>query len=180
MKKNTFLLCMIVSALAIGGLRVMMAQKSIPLKVLAKPPIPVIGKSYIINQLKTLINMNNPADTSDFLVLTDAKGTVLKAGTPVANAGGSKSAKNAGLDGIISSNMQATVSLNSATNLITLLGQTGRLAAADVAQYSKILLYFELGGYWFFISDPWPGKIVVGRVNPAKNIISKWDFTKIY
>ena len=134
-------------------------------------PVPVVGKQYTVQQLLSLINRNNPAKTSNFIVPT-SKGSVIQTS---AGIDGSKSVDFAGLKGIIQGNLGTEVTLNDDPNLIQQLFNEGRLNNTTKPQYAKILLYFTLNGYRFYINDPYPAKIVVGRTNPAGQIINKWN-----
>ena len=111
-------------------------------------------------------------------MLTDASGQHT---TSPANAAGSMSADRAGLHGVIEANMNTAVVLKSDDLLINALKTSGRLDDKNSAYYQKILLYFDLGGYRFYLNDPFPGKIIMSagvRRSPADAIIQKWDFTQ--
>jgi len=84
------------------------------------------------------------------------------------------------LDSIIQGNLNATVTLKPAPNVIQKMMDNVKLDAASRDAYSQILLYFTLdasAGYnniWFFIVDPWPFSIVINKAYPAYDIIESW------
>lgn len=84
------------------------------------------------------------------------------------------------LDSIIQQNLDATVTLNPAPNVIQKMLGVGKLDTASKDAYSQILLYFTVDapiGYnaiWFFIVDPWPPSIVVNKAYPVYDIIESW------
>ncbi len=181
MAKSNVLLGMFILVVGVFGLRVMMAQMS-----LAKPPVPIVGMAYTVGDLLDLINMNNPRKNSNFIVPVKGKSpdyTVMKAidcERDITRISGSKSVALAGLRGIINASMNVKVSLRKDDKLAGLLYAQNRLDKSTKEAYEKILTYFEVGGYRFYLVDPFPPKIVKGRVNPARNIIEKWNFTKAY
>ncbi len=147
-------------------------------------PVPAVGTSYTVQALLDLINTNNPNDTSNFIVPINASGAVMMnqdcSGDGIKNIAGSKSVGGAGLSGIIQANLTTNVTLNADPMLIAHLGSTGVLNTVTSPQYTKILLYFTLAGYRFYINDPYPPKIILpsaiagSGVNPAAQIISRW------
>ena len=151
--------------------------------VQAKPKVPSTSQSYTVQQLVTLINTSNPSKTSKFLVLVDRSGkyaSALGAAAGSASAERAKAADGTKLQGIIQSNLGTTVTLSQDAALINQLLSQKRLDGANTEKYKRILLYFELDGYRFYLNDPFPGKIVRmkgKRRSPADNIIKKWDFT---
>lgn len=198
MTKNNFLLFMFIIVVGIFGLRIMEAQLSHgPL------PVPVAGMTYSVQELLNLINQNNPQKNSDFLVpLTGPRThyTVMNAAMCGANNGagigqitGSGGANVRG----VSYDLSAHVTLYQDLSLITYLATmkdpvTGeskpKLNAVTKTLYAKILLYFELGGYRFYLNDPYPagpiGAIMIKKGplvrNPVQNIISKWNLKQSY
>lgn len=157
---------------------------------LAKPTVPTIGKTYTVRQLLGLINSNNPNKTSNFIVGMNGDSVVMdsdcwatKSAGIITNLTASKSVDMAGLKSLIQSNLDSNVVLRSDNQLISYLANDGRLDSTTQNQYGKILLYFVLNGYRFYLNDPHPGKItrVAGVMrSPALNIINKWDFNKSF
>lgn len=151
-------------------------------RILAKPAIPSTSKTYTVQQLLNLINSNNPNQSSEFIVAAGKSGT-LKATDKITGIVGSQSASRASLASTIQSNLNTSVKLNADPDLIELLVKNGVLDSTTQTQYSKILLYFTLNGYRFYLNDPNPGHIVrsAGVVrSPAAQIINKWDFNKSF
>jgi hypothetical protein len=181
MAKNNVLLGLFMMVVGVFGLRVMMAQMT-----LAKPPVPIAGMAYTVDDLLDLINMNNPNKTSNFIVPLKGKSpnysimTAADCSRNITDISGSRSVSFAGLKSIVVANMKMKVSLRRDDKLVGLLYAQNRLDRTTKEAYAKILLYFELGGYRFYLVDPFPGKIVAGRVNIARNIINKWNFSKAY
>ncbi len=189
MAKNNLLLGMFIMVVAVFGLRVMVAQmtKTTVTKLTpGNPPLAKAGSTYTVGQLFDLINNNNPYKNSNFIV-------PMKAGKPIPASGdirqisGSYSAKAAGLANIIETNkaIGTKVTLQADDTLINFLYAQKRLNSQTKANYAQILLYFELGGYRFYLADPFPGIIKLyaiqsSGVNIASNIIKKWDYNKIY
>lgn len=153
------------------------------------PGIPSTGVSYTLYEIWQLINSNNPAKTSNFIlptlggkILTDAQcwpaeGVLLD---------GSVSASKLNItEAWVTSNKNYKIQLQSDNKLIKYLLKNNRLTKVnDVnALYKQILLYFILpiGGvnYRFYLNDPFPGGIQ-GNNCPAQQIISKWDFQKAF
>ncbi len=144
-----------------------------------KPPVPSTAKAYTVLQLMNLINTSNKKKTSTFIVMIDAQGAITNSPS---SAAGSQSVARAGLQSTIESNMNTSVTLQQDPALIGVLAAGKRLDTKNKDKYQKIVLYFELGGYRFYINDPFPGKTVTvkkKRRSPADNIIKKWDFAQI-
>lgn len=125
--------------------------------------VPHTGGTYSVGQLFNLINTNNPAKTSRFLILT-TKGSQ-------------------GID--LSAYNNQLVVLNQDPVRIAQLLAGGVLTAGTKAKYQAIMLYFTLpnapapfNNYKYYLNDPNPGKRVkAGNVirDPAANIIAKWN-----
>jgi hypothetical protein len=128
-----------------------------------KIAVPQTGGTYSVGQLFDLINTNNPAKTSRFLILT-TKGSQ-------------------GID--LSAYNGQSVVLNQDPARIAQLVAGGALTSATKAKYQAIMLYFTLptapapfNTYKYYLNDPNPGKRVkAGNVirDPAASIIAKWN-----
>ena len=191
--KNNNLMTLLIGMAVLCGLYNQTAQGKIATptqRILAKPAVPSTNKTYTVQQLLNLINSNNPNQTSTFLVAANGTSVVLDKDAwavdqsgKITNLTGSKSTDLASLKSLIQSNLNASVTLKADPVLIKSLVVNGVLDSTTQGQYSKILLYFTLGGYRFYLNDPNPGRIVrsAGVLrSPALNIISKWDFTKSF
>ncbi len=184
MTNKNILLFMFLIILGMFGLRIMEARRASTLL-----PVPKPG-TYTVAELFSLINQNNPAKTSEFIVPLTGKSpnyTVIKAGDDITKITGSAGTSKRGLTGIISQATmnKTTVTLRPDITLINFLfsAKQKRLDSASKAGYQKILLYFELGGFRFYLVDPFPGKIVTlkgTKRSPAMNNIKKWDLTETY
>ena len=188
MKNNVKFL--VIGSFALCGLFSETVQAQTTYRTLAKPTVPLTTRTYTVQQLLNLINSNNPNQTSAFIVAVNGSNVIMdkdawatdKSGK-ITNITGSKSTDTAGLKNIIQTNLNTNVTLKADPILINSLTINGALSSITKAQYSKILLYFSLGGYRFYINDPNPGLIVrsAGVVrSPAQNIISKWDFSRTF
>jgi len=162
-------------------------------KVANTIPVPSTTKQYTIQQLYTLINMTNPNKNSHFIVpingqqvvpdsqcwqtaVVQVKGKAVK---KITNLTGSRSAVAAGLAGLINANMGMKVQLKLDTVLLEHLIADDRLDLITKPYYERILLYFVLQGYRFYLIDLLSGKITItarSRINPARNIASKWNY----
>jgi hypothetical protein len=138
----------------------------------AKLLTPIPGRQYTIGKLFDLINTNNPAKTSNFLVLTQ-KGTV--------------SAAQFGFDqNWINAARASRVTLQKDDGQITVLINTKQLDAKTKNTYGKILLFFTVKDakgnlLKLYLNDPWPGlpkKAGSRSINPAADILKSWDLTK--
>jgi hypothetical protein len=171
----------IVVVLGVGCIQYLISSESIRAAG-SKPRVPVIGGTYTLGGLWNEINANNPKKNSNFIVALNGQ-------TPIpasacwpngVNLNGSAGAHKVGLDlNYIKANAGVSVTLKQDTTLVDYLVSSTRLQVGMKDKYSKILLYFELNGYRFYLNDPFPGKMVrtaVSSVNPAGNIIGKWDF----
>lgn len=159
--------------------------------------VPTAGSSWQINDLFTLINKNNPQQTSNFMI-TDSTGE------------NSYSAESVGFDKAWAKNNTTYVKLyrddfqirklvsrgvlpNSATVAAASIKsrQLGLLFKHISDNYPKLMLYFEAISptnnkkYKLYLADPCPGKtnwkmVIQGRLNPQTNIpaytnvLSKW------
>ncbi len=143
-----------------------------------KPSAPPIGSSYTVQELLTLINSNNPSKSSSFIIPVNGR-TIIKDSDCWPAIGphldGSISVGAAKLQPLISQNLNTKVTLQADDTLINFLEQTGRLNSQTKVPYRKILLYFTLKGYRFYLNDPYPMRIVARRANAAQNIINKWN-----
>lgn len=179
-KSYNILLCILLIATGINSLHVAMAQYTQQRTSTSGIPAPITGIPYTVQKLVDLINTNNPNKTSEFIVPINQNSVVMNkdcwnvADQRITNLTGSKSVSYAGLKGVISRNLNTNVTLKADPTLINHLANDRRLDANTKPKYAKILLYFELEGYRFYINDPYPARIVIGRVNPAANIINKW------
>ena len=148
-----------------------------------------VQNQYTVQQLLTLINKGDPNGTKSFLMPTQQGQLLLSTQcwpASGANLDGSASAVIAGLQGspvgslttgVIDSNLNTMVTLQQDPVLINYLTRLGSLDASTQQAYSRILLYFDLGGYRFYLADPYPGKPFkrLNRVyNPAQQTISSW------
>lgn len=160
-----------------------------------KLPVPSTAKTYTIGQLLKLINTNNPGNTSTFItpingsqIVGDAQCWSVGVGPGgkkiINNITGSRSVANAGLTALINTNLNATVQLRADPVLLDHLYNTGRFPDVKAkALYGRILVYFVKEGYRFYIADPFPAPIVRmarGGVNPAQNILDKWNFNQTF
>ncbi len=128
-----------------------------------KIPVPLTGRAYTVGQLFALINTNNPAGTSKFLILTAS--------------GDSQAAE-------LSAYNNQSVVLNQDPVRINQLVKAGVLTSTTKAKYQKIMLYFKLptapapyNTFKYYINDPNPGRrITTAGItrDPAANIIAKW------
>ena len=78
------------------------------------------------------------------------------------------------LESVVQSNLGTMVTLYAAPTVINKLFATGKLDANSQDQYGKILLCFVINNVWYFIADPFPPSIVVGKAYPAYDIIERW------
>jgi len=129
--------------------------------------------SYTIGFILSEIRRNSP--NSHFILGATNKGATVIQGDPVAaGIDGSISALRAGLAGTVEENSNMMVTLKADPALINLLHNQNRLDTGSKNAYQQILLYFDFGGHRYYVNDPYPAKIVVGRVNPAAQIIGRW------
>lgn len=151
--------------------------------ILQASSIPVGNKSYKLVDLFHLINQNNAAMTSNFLVPLNGRLVITDAECWTVKPNGSASAAQVGLtSGWIKKNSNLMVTLLPDENLINYLCQQGNLLQQNKKQYNSILLYFKLLApngktYRFYLNDPFPAKVKTfgGKtVNPALMIINKW------
>lgn len=155
--------------------------------------VPQVSTQYTLGYLFGLINTNNSANNSNFLVALNGIAPIpdSQAWSKIPN--GSGSAALAGMTvAWIQKNKNAVVTLQTDQELITILKSNGRLLLGDANAYAKILLYFKYrlssSGpvYRFYLNDPFPGLVrsVVSKVggktqritvNPVQLILNKWN-----
>jgi hypothetical protein len=146
--------------------------------------IPAVNKSYKLVDLFDLINKNNPAMTSNFLVPLNGHQVITDAQCWSVKPDGSASAAQVGLTSSwVKNNANLMVTLLQDEDLINYLCQQGNLLQQNKAQFNAILLYFKLSLtpngtiYRFYLNDPFPGIVrnFGGKtVNPALMIIEQW------
>lgn len=160
-----------------------------------KISVPVAGKSYKVLDLLNNINTNNPSKTSTFIlpvngsqIVGDAQcwsvGVDKQGRKIISNITGSRSAANAGMTALITANLNSMVQLRADPVLLDHLFNIGCFAdLATKVLYGRVLLYFVIQGYRFYICEVYPAlvrKMAFGMINPAQDILNKWDFTKAF
>lgn len=184
MKQNFFMM-LFVGICIFFGFRVMTTARQLHAGSSKKNliSVPSVNKQYTIQALLNAINQNNPMRTSTFLVPTGANGVLLDDDMTrnVSQITGSQSiVALPDIQNLVQQQESTMVNLKTDPALITYLASQNRLDRVTTPEYQRILLYFILGEYRLYINDPFPGKIVHYpglrvNVNPAANIIAKWN-----
>lgn len=150
---------------------------------------PALGEQKSPAELIALINQNNPAGTSNFLVLTKGLNDVV----PCAENGamdlsvvnGSTGADKAGFS---LNHLRAQfnkMQLKQDADLLNKLKTKGCFSKTEYKdEYGKILLYIVMksptnGNYYrLYLNDPWPSTYVSGGPNEVLTILIKWGLAK--
>jgi len=135
-------------------------------------PAPKVGSSMTVQALRNIIRTNSAS--ADFLLACTSNRQPIPAGSSPVGLAGSMGLTPAAL-AVINSNLNTTVTVKDDPALINALVTKGQVDNATKVNYQKILLWFELGGFRFYLNDPYPGLIVSGRTNVAASIVKKWQ-----
>jgi len=140
-------------------------------------------KTFTMQELLAMTGSKN------FIVPVKAGNVPLKSteytANGVAQITGSASVSEVGLQGVVAAAMQSktAIMLSEDPILIEQLRKVGSFGSdVTLEKYKKILLYFETGGYRFYLVDPWPGRAVrsaMGGSSRADQIIDNWDLSDV-